>query len=521
VKALLVYPQYTDTFWSFKHALKFVSRKASFAPLGLLTVAAMLPVEWEKKLVDMNIRTLSDKDIRWADCVFISSMVVQRNSAREVINRCNELGTRIVAGGPLFNTGYEEFGFDDIDHLIFGEAENILPQFLEDLEKGCAKHIYTAEEHPDITKTPVPLWSLINEKEYQMMSIQYSRGCPFNCEFCDIIVMNGHVPRTKTKNQIIAELDRLYNQGWRNSIFFVDDNFIGNKQKLKKEILPAIITWMKERKYPFSFLTEVSINLADDEELMRLMATAGFDQVFVGIESPNEESLVECNKMPNKGRDLLAAVKKIQNHGFQVFGGFIVGFDSDPPSIFKSQIDFIQKSGIVTAMVGVLMAPPETALYKRLKKENRLLPGGTGDNTDGSTNFMPKMGHEALVNGYKHILSTIYAPKPYFERVKVLLKEYKPQVKIKGNYSTRYIWALLKSMCILGIKEKGRVYYWRLFAWTLLKKPRFFSLSITLSIVGFHFRKVAEKIAKIPTPKAPKAPKIDDVNIGELEQTTT
>jgi len=518
LKILLVYPQYTDTFWSFKHALKFISRKASFAPLGLLTVATMLPDEWEKKLVDMNIGTLSDKDIRWADYVFISSMVVQQDSAREVINRCNAFGTRIVAGGPLFGTGYEEFGFDDIDHLIFGEAENILPQFLEDLEKGCARHIYTAEEYPDITKTPVPLYSLINEKKYHMMSIQYSRGCPFDCEFCDIIVMNGHVPRTKNKSQIIAELDKLYNQGWRNTIFFVDDNFIGNKQKLKKEILPAIITWMEERKYPFSFLTEVSINFVDDEELMRLMAAAGFDQVFVGIESPNEESLVECNKMPNKGRDLLAAVKKIHNHGFQVKGGFIVGFDSDPLSIFKSQIDFIQKSGIVTAMVGVLMAPPGTALYKRLKKENRLLPGGTGDNTDGSTNFMPKMGHEALANGYKHILSTIYAPKPYFERVKVLLREYKPQVKIKGNYSPRYIWALLQSMWVLGIKEKGRVYYWRLFAWTLLKKPRFFSLSITLSIMGFHFRKVAEKIAKIPTPKAPK---IGDLNVGELKQTTT
>lgn len=521
MKALLVYPQYTDTFWSFKHALKFISRKASFAPLGLLTVAAMLPDDWEKKLVDMNIKTLTDKNIRWADYVFISSMVVQQDSAREVINRCNAFGTRVVAGGPLFSTGYEEFGFDDIDHLIFGEAENILPQFLEDLEKGCARHIYTAEEHPDITKTPVPLWSLINEKKYQMMSIQYSRGCPFNCEFCDIIVMNGHVPRTKNKSQIIAELDRLYNQGWRNTIFFVDDNFIGNKQKLKKEILPAIITWMEERKYPFSFLTEVSINLVDDEELMRLMAAAGFDQVFVGIESPNEESLVECNKMPNKGRDLLAAVKKIQNHGFQVFGGFIVGFDSDPLSIFKSQINFIQKSGIVTAMVGVLMAPPGTALYKRLKKENRLLPGGTGDNTDGSTNFTPKMGYEALANGYKHIVSTIYAPKPYFERVKVLLREYKPQVKIRGNYSPRYIWALLQSMWVLGIKEKGRVYYWRLFAWTLLKKPRFFSLSITLSIMGFHFRKVAEKIAKIHTPKTRKAPKIDDLNVGELKQTTT
>ena len=494
MKVLLVYPQYPNTFWSFKHALKFVARKAAFPPLGLLTVAAMLPDGWEKKLVDMNTATLTDKDLKWADYVFISAMTVQQDSARGVIERCKKFGTKIVAGGPLFTAGYEEFGFDDIDHLIFTEAENLLPLFLEDLDKGCAKHIYATTERPDITKTPVPLWSLINKKKYQSMSIQYSRGCPFNCEFCDIIVMNGHVPRTKDKNQILAELDILHNQGWRGSVFIVDDNFIGNKRKLKSEILPAIIEWMEEKKHPFALFTEASINLADDEELMRLMAEAGFDNVFVGIESPNEESLVECNKLPNKNRDLLASVKKIQNHGFQVQGGFIVGFDSDPLSIFKSQINFIQKSGIVTAMVGVLMAPPETRLYKRLKKENRLLPGGTGDNTDGSTNFIPKMGLERLASGYKHILSTIYSPKPYYERIKTFLKEYKPKNKRKGSISPRYIVALIKSMWVLGIKEKGRRYYWRLFAWTLLKKPKSFPLSITFAIQGFHLRKVAEKI---------------------------
>jgi Fe-S oxidoreductase len=510
LKILLVYPRYPDTFWSFKHALKFVSKKATFAPLGLITVAAMLPVEWEKKFVDMNTTSLTDRDIKQADYVFISAMAVQQNSAREVINRCKRLGTRIVAGGPLFTTGFEEFGFDDIDHLVLAEAENILPLFLEDLRKGCAKHTYVAEERPDITKTPVPLWSLVDKKKYQSMSIQYSRGCPFNCEFCDIIVMNGHVPRTKSKEQIIAELNILYNQGWRGSVFFVDDNFIGNKRKLKSEILPAIIEWMEEKKHPFSFFTEASINLADDEKLMRLMAEAGFDNVFVGIESPNEESLVECNKLPNKNRDLLASVKKIQNHGFQVQGGFIVGFDSDPLSIFKSQINFIQKSGIVTAMVGVLMAPPETRLYKRLKGENRLLPGGTGDNTDGSTNFIPKMGRETLATGYRHILDTIYSPKPYYERVKTFLREYKPKNKRKPNINPRYIAALIKSMWVLGIKEKGRQYYWRLFAWTLLKKPKSFPLSIAFAIQGFHFRKVAKKIP---------APPISDVDVLERAET--
>ena len=494
MRILLAYPRYPDTFWSFRHALKFISKKAAFPPLGLLTVAAMLPQEWEKKLVDLNITTLTDKDIKWADYVFLSGMVAQQNSAREVIDRCRKLGTKIVAGGPFFNPGYEDFGFDDIEHLLFGEAEDKLPLFARDLEKGCAQHIYTSEEFPDIKKTPVPLWSLIDMKKYQSMTIQYSRGCPFNCEFCDIVVLNGHKPRTKSKSQVMAELDALYDMEWRGGVFFVDDNFIGNRRKLKSEILPAIIDWMEEKKRPFSFFTEASINLADDEELMELMTAAGFDTVFVGIESPSEESLVECNKLPNKNRDLLASVKNIQNHGLQVQGGFIVGFDSDPLSIFKSQIDFIQKSGIVTAMVGVLMAPPETRLYARLKKENRILPKGSGDNTDGSTNFIPKMGREALASGYRHVVDTIYAPGQYYERIKTFLREYRPGNKGRFRISIIHLIALMRSTWVLGVKEKGRLQYWKLVVWTLLKKPKTFPLSITLAVQGFHFRKVAEKI---------------------------
>ncbi len=494
MKILLVYPQYPDTFWSFKHALKFIRKKAAFPPLGLLTVAAMLPGEWEKKLVDLNTTNLTDKDIEWADYVFVSAMVAQQDSAREVVDRCRKLGTRIVGGGPVFTTGYEEFGYDDIDHVISSEAEDLLPLFVEDLEKGCAQHRYTSEEWPDVSKTPVPLWSLIDIKKYGAMSIQYSRGCPFNCEFCDIVVINGHVPRTKGATQIIGELDALYDIGWRGSVFFVDDNFIGNKRKLKSEILPAIVKWMEEKKHPFAFFTEGSANLADDEELMRLMVKAGFDTVFVGIESPNEESLTECNKSPNKNRDLLASVKKIQNNGLQVQGGFILGFDSDPLSIFKNQIDFIQKSGIVMAMVGVLMAPPGTKLYQRLKKENRLLPGGTGDNTDGSTNFIPKMGHETLARGYKHVVDTIYAPKPYYERIRTLLREYKPAYKRKITISLLQLSALIRSTWVLGVKEKGRIHYWKLVMWTLLKKPKTFPLSMTLAVQGFHFRKVAQKV---------------------------
>jgi radical SAM superfamily enzyme YgiQ (UPF0313 family) len=494
VKILLVYPQYPDTFWSFTHALRFVSKKAAFPPLGLLTVAAMLPADWEKKLVDMNTSTLTDEDIQWADYVFISAMVVQRDSVKEVISRCNRLNAATVAGGPLFTTGYDEF--DGVDHFVLGEAEITLPMFLEDLARGEARHLYESDERPEIDKTPLPLWSLINMKQYSSMSIQYSRGCPFDCEFCDIVLLNGHKPRTKNKDQMTAELDTLHNHGWRGGVFIVDDNFIGNKKKLKAETMPAIIEWSREKKYPFAFFTEVSINLADDEVLMQMMADAGFDRLFIGIETPNEASLAECNKIPNKGRDLTTAVKILQNRGFEVQGGFIVGFDSDPVSIFRSQINFIQNTGIVTAMVGLLNAPRGTKLYHRLKKENRLLKDITGDNTDYSINFVPKMNYETLINGYRNILNTIYSPKHYYERVMTFLKEYNPpKVNRAPQLQFSHIEGLFKSIWHLGFKEKGRRYYWRLLVSTLFKHPRAFPLSVSLTVFGFHFRKVTERLS--------------------------
>ncbi|MBN1857482.1 MAG: B12-binding domain-containing radical SAM protein [Dehalococcoidia bacterium] len=491
MKVLLVYPRIPETFWSFKHALRFASRKTAFPPLGLLTVAAMLPPEWEKKLVDMNATRLRDDDLRWADYVFISAMVVQQESAKEVAGRCKAFGTRVVAGGPMYRDGYAELGFEDVDHMIVGEAENVLPQFLLDLENGCAAHVYSSDERPDIESSPVPLWSLLNSRNYEMMSLQYSRGCPYNCEFCDIVIMNGHVPRTKTREQVLAELDALYAHSWRGNVFFTDDNFIGNKHKLKTDILPALVEWSHARRHPFSFFTEASVNLADDEELMRLMVDAGFNMVFVGIESPNEESLVECNKMTNTSRDLIESVKTIQRHGMQVQGGFIVGFDGDPPSIFRSQIDFIQKSGIVTAMVGVLMAPPGTPLYKRLEAEGRLQPGGTGNNTDGSTNIVPKMGLEKLTAGYKQVVSTIYSPRYYYERVRTFMAEYQPSRTLRGNYSPRYIRALFRCMWTVGVKRRGRTDFWKGFAWTVFNKPRCFPMFISLAVQGYHYQMVA------------------------------
>jgi radical SAM superfamily enzyme YgiQ (UPF0313 family) len=491
MKILFVYPKYPDTFWSFKHALKFISKKASFPPLGLLTVASMLPEEWEKKLIDMNVSGLTEEDLKWADYVFISAMVVQKKSAMEVIARCQKLGIKMVAGGPLFTTEYEEF--ENLDHLVLNEAESTLPAFLDDLKNGCAQHTYTSREWPDLGRTPPPKWELINMKKYASMCLQYSRGCPFNCEFCDIVVLNGHKPRTKSKGQILEELEVLYSQGWRGGVFFVDDNFIGHKKRLKTEILPALIDWMKQKKYPFSFFTEVSINLSDDEELMQLMAQAGFIRVFIGIETPNEDSLTECHKYLNKNRNLIACVKKIQNIGLEVQGGFIVGFDNDPPSIFERQISLIQKSGIVTAMVGLLNAPRGTRLYNRLKKEDRLLNDSSGNNTDFSLNFIPKMNVETLMNGYKKILKTIYSPKHYYKRVITFLKGYKPKpLRKKINFKFSHFKAFFKSIWFLGIKGKERWHYWKLVSWTLVRRPRFFNLAISFAIYGFHFRRIVE-----------------------------
>ncbi|MBI5298429.1 MAG: B12-binding domain-containing radical SAM protein [Chloroflexi bacterium] len=487
MKILLVYPEFPDTFWSFKHALKFVRKKAGAPPLGLLTVAAMLPSTWEKRLVDLNVTNLTEKDLAWADYVFLSAMVVQRESARVVIERCKAAAVKVVAGGPLFTMEHEQF--PDVDYFVLNEAELTLAPFLRDLEQGLAQRVYASAEFPDIHQTPVPLWKLADLRHYDTVSIQFSRGCPFNCDFCNVTALLGHRPRTKTAAQIIAELDNLYALGWRKSIFFVDDNFIGNKKQIKSEVLPALIAWRKGKAgMPFS--TEASINLADDPELLRLMVAAGFDTVFVGIETPNEDSLTECSKSQNKGRDLVESVKQLQRAGLQVQGGFIVGFDNDSSSIFQQQIDFIQKSGIVTAMVGLLQAPLGTRLYERMQQEGRLVKEFSGDNVDGSTNIVPRMGLEPLQEGYRRILNQIYAPGLYYERVLTFLREYQPP-QIRVQLEPQYILALWRSIYQLGIRGVERVHYWRLFFWTLFRRPRLFPLAITFAIYGFHFRQVA------------------------------
>jgi radical SAM superfamily enzyme YgiQ (UPF0313 family) len=485
---LLVYPEFPDTFWSFKHALKFIRKKASLPPLGLLTVAAMLPQEWEKRLVDVNVTKLRDEDLEWADYVFVSAMTVQRDSTHQIVSQCKQAGVKTVAGGPIFVSEHEQFG--EVDHFVLNEAEITLPLFLADLERGRARRIYATTEFPDIQKTPAPLWELADLKRYAGMCIQFSRGCPFNCEFCDVTALFGHKLRAKTSRQIVAELDALYDLGWRSQVFFVDDNFIGNKRVLKTELLPALIEWRKGKKgMPFN--TEASINLADDDDLMQLMVDAGFDTVFVGIETPNEDSLAECSKVQNKNRNLVEDVKRIQRAGLQVQGGFIVGFDSDTPSIFQRQIDFIQRSGIVTAMVGLLQAPPGTRLYERLKREGRLREGITGDNVDGTTNIIPRMNLDVLRDGYRRIMESIYSPKEYYERVRTFLREYKPP-KIKSPLDFQRILAFFRSIVRLGVLGKERFYYWKLLLWTLFHRPKLFPEAVTFAIYGYHFRKVCE-----------------------------
>lgn len=493
MKALLINPEYPDTYWSFKHALRFISKKAAYPPLGLLTVAAMLPEDWEVKLADLNTSGLTDQQIRWADLVLISAMSVQTASVREIIARCKVLDKKIVAGGPLFTAEYDKF--NDVDVLVLNEAEITLPLFLHDLETGNEKRIYQTNDYADLSMTPLPDLSLIRHSDYASMSIQFSRGCPFNCEFCDITALLGHKYRIKPVGQIIRELDNLRHTGWKGNVFFVDDNFIGNKPVLKKHLLPAIIQWMKQNGHPFSFTTEASVNLSDDAELMQMMVEAGFFKVFVGIETPDEQSLAECNKTQNHHRELLDCVQVIQKAGMEVSAGFIVGFDNDKPDIFQRQIDFIQKSGIISAMVGLLNAPRKTQLYKRLEQEGRILSDFTGDQTSYHINFKPRMEMAVLLEGYQKIIHGIYSSKMFYERVKMFLKSFDPPARVNRKLSMNRLMAFLKSMYIIGILGEERRYYWDLLIWSLLRKPRVFPLAVTYSIQGYHFRRVFRELS--------------------------
>jgi radical SAM superfamily enzyme YgiQ (UPF0313 family) len=492
---LLVYPEYPDTFWGCKSIMKIVGKKAAFPPLGLLTVAAMLPSSCDKRLIDMNVSELKDEDILWADYVFISAMIAQKESVKEVIGLCNNLKVKVVAGGPLFTTGHEEF--EGVYSFVVGEAEETFPVFWNDLTNGRAKNLYISSTHPSVSKAPTPLWGLINPKDYVALSAQISRGCPFNCEFCDIIVMNGRIPRVKGASQVLQELSVIFETGFRGRILIVDDNFIGNKGKVR-EILLDILDWQQKNGFPFSFSTEASINLADDESLMTLMVQAGFEIVFLGLETPSSIGLAECGKVQNNNRDLVESVKKIQRHGLQTFGGFIVGFDSDPVTIFDDQLKFIQEAGVVVAMLGLLQALPKTRLYERLLREGRILNQSSGNNTDCFTNFTPVMDKDILFAGYKKTVGEIYSPRKYYERMCTFLDEFKPCRKISGRLNRDGLKAFAFSIWYIGItgRWKDKWYYWKMLAIALFKYRPAFTEVVAMLIYGSHLRGIAENIKK-------------------------
>jgi radical SAM superfamily enzyme YgiQ (UPF0313 family) len=487
---LLVSPRTPDTFWSFKHALRFVSKRAAFPPLGLLTVAGMLPQRWHYELVDLNVSRLRDEQIRWADYVLVSAMLVHRESVLEVARRCQRLDTPVVAGGPMFTS--EDREFPGITTFMVGEGEDLMADLVADLEAGALKPFYQATAYPDLADTPVPRWDLLRMRDYASMSVQYSRGCPFDCEFCDIVALNGRVPRLKAPAQLIAELDALREQGWKGSTFLVDDNFIGNKKRVK-ELLRAMIDWRRRNGTRMTFLTEASVNVAADPELLDLMVKAGFDKLFLGIETPDTESLEQCQKYQNTRCDLVEAVHAIQQAGLQVMGGFIVGFDSDKPDIFERQFQFIQKAGVVTAMVGLLQAVPRTRLYQRLRREGRLLGESLGDNTQAAFNFETRLPREFLVRNYRALMERLYEPRVYYQRIQAFLDQH----RVRGP-RPRVGWidlcAFGKSLWIMGVVHRGRRAFWRFFASTLVRHPAQFGLAITLAIYGHHFRQVAKTL---------------------------
>lgn len=484
---MLVQPENPDTFWSFKHSLPFVSKRSAFAPLGLLTVAGLLPREWEIDLVDLNVDTLRDEAIRNADYVLVSAMIVHKPSVVTLLERCRALAKPVVAGGPLFTTGHEEF--PHVEHLFLGEVEDLLPEWVADLEHGTPKRIYRTTVFPDMRHSPVPRWDLIEFASYLTMSVQFSRGCPYDCEFCDIVVMNGRAPRTKTPDQLVQELETLRVLGWRDMVFVVDDNFIGDKRRTK-ELLRTMIAWRERTRPAMGFFTEASVNLADDPELCMLMTQAGFKKVFIGIETPSSESLQECHKLQNRDRDLLASIHTLQRTGLEVMGGFIVGFDSDRTDVFQRQFEFIQRSGVVTAMVGLLTALPQTKLYHRMKREGRLRFASTGNNTLASLNFEPKLDRRFLEEGYRELMKKLYEPKVYYERVRVFLRQHRPAGP-KLTRSAADIRAFVKSLWLLGARYRGRWAYWRLCASTLLRHPSQFPRVVELAILGHHFRRIA------------------------------
>jgi radical SAM superfamily enzyme YgiQ (UPF0313 family) len=490
IKALLVYPEFPDTFWSFRHAIKFERKRSAFPPLGLMTVSAMLPPAWQRRLVDMNVEPLRDEDLRWADVVFASAMLVQKASLAEVARRAKAFGKRLVVGGPYVTTNTR--AVPEADHLVLGEAETLVGDLARGIEDGDCPRVLQAAERPDLTRVPLPDFGLVRLSAYSAMAVQYSRGCPFNCEFCDIIEIYGRVPRTKTNDQMLAELDALLATGWRGLVFVVDDNFIGNKKNVRT-LLPELAEWNERNGRPFSFVTEASVNLADDARLLEAMRRANFRRVFLGIETPVEETLVEAQKKQNTRGNLLDAVSRIQSYGMEVMAGFIVGFDSDPDDIFERQIRFIRETAIPVAMVGLLTALPDTQLWRRLGLEGRLVQESTGDNTDCSLNFVPRMDAARLVAGYKQILRTVFSPAEFYNRALETLRRVGWTPEPRRGSLAENVATLARLVVELGVRDRERREFWRYFLTAATRHRERFAQAMQLAATGYHLRKLTER----------------------------
>ncbi|WP_306600379.1 B12-binding domain-containing radical SAM protein [Geothrix sp. 21YS21S-2] len=485
IKALLVYPEMPPTYWSMCYALPFLGRKATLPPLGLLTVAALLPRDWVLTVLDLNVEPLAPGALARADLVLASAMLVQKASFERLIALCREAGTPVVAGGPYPTSCWEQI--EGVTTFVLGEAEVNLPPFLADFGKGVARHRYDDSGHPDLAATPAPRYDLVDSRRYAGAALQYSRGCPHDCEFCDIVSLFGHRPRTKTPAQFLRELDVLVENGWSGSLFIVDDNFIGNRAEVRR-LLPALSDWQEKRGRPFEFFTEASLDLAADEPLLEGMAEAGFNMVFVGIETPDAATLKAVHKHQNVRADLLESVRTIQGKGLEVAGGFIVGFDEDREDIFDRQTAFIQEAGIPTAMVGLLTALPKTRLHARLAAEGRLLGASSGGNNthDLDLNFVPRMDAARLREGYKRILRDLYTPSHYFARCLELLRRMRPAKVLCRRVGGMEVRALIHSLVRQTFSHYGLAYV-SFLARALAIRPRMIAEIIAMAVKGHHF----------------------------------
>ena len=518
-RILLVYPEYDPSYWGMQYVLPIFNKKSFMPPLGLITIAALTPDAYEFRLVDLNCGALTDDDLEWADMVCVSATISQKTSLFAVAERCQAAGKLVVFGGP-FPTACPEECRPYADVLVLNEGEVTWPVFLADLEAGTHQAVYTNSEKPDVTQSPIPRFDLLDINQYGSLPIQFSRGCPFQCEFCDIIVMFGRRPRTKTPAQMLAELDALYQTGYRGSVVIVDDNFIGNKREVKK-LLPELVAWNEAHGLPFSYFTEATVDLANDDELMALMVAANFKTVFLGLETPSIDSLKETKKYQNIKRSLVDSVKAIQHAGLMVTGGFILGFDNDGEDIFDRQIDFIRQIAVPNAMVALLVALPGTPLYTRLEQAGRLLKADSDGSTTHSdrymihgdfTNIVPVLPRETLLQGYRKVLQTIYTPREFFERLlDTLCRQPGPTSPLARVQSgLRTTWRILGSTVVRsaattsyqagGLVARLRVMQrafrqlpeeykresWR-FIWALLKKrPDQFANSLNTVFVGLH-----------------------------------